>query len=79
MSDRDDMPTPEEWPTLKAEWTHDYGLRFLEDRQVRYEDTAERPLDQAAVRGEGGEQDDPIAANITQTQATVTPPGHRQR
>ncbi len=45
MSDRDDMPTPEEWRKLKAEWTHDYGLRRMEDRGVKYGDEAERELD----------------------------------
>ena len=43
--ERDEMPTPEEWRKLKAEWTNDYGLRRMEDRGVRYEDEAERPLD----------------------------------
>ena len=48
--DRDEMPTPEEWRKLKAEWTHDYGLRRLEDRGVKYEDDVERKLDPAATR-----------------------------
>jgi hypothetical protein len=30
---------------LHAEWRHDYGLRFLEDRGVKYEDAADRQLD----------------------------------
>src|SRR5206468_4052268 len=30
--DHGDMPTPEEWQWLQAEWTHDSGLRRLEDR-----------------------------------------------
>jgi hypothetical protein len=47
MSDRDDMPTPEEWRKLKAEWTHDYGLRRMEDRGVKYEDEVERKLGHA--------------------------------
>ena len=76
MSDRDDMPTPEEWRKLKAEWTHDYGLRRMEDRGVKYGDEAERELDYAAARGKGGEQDGPPASGIAQGQATtVTPPG----
>jgi hypothetical protein len=33
---------------LHAEWRHDYGLRFLEDRGVLYEDETERALDHAA-------------------------------
>jgi hypothetical protein len=33
---------------LHAEWRHDYGLRFLEDRGVRYQDETERALDHAA-------------------------------
>ena len=51
--DRDEMPTPEEWQKLKAEWTHDYGLRRLEDRGVRYEDEIHRALDHAAVAPPG--------------------------
>ena len=76
MSDRDDMPTPEEWRKLKAEWTHDYGLRRMEDRGVKYGDEAERELDHAAARGKGGEQDGAPANGIAQGQATtVTLPG----
>ena len=55
--DGDGMPTPEEWRKLKAEWTHDYGLRHLEDRGVKYEDEGERPLDHAAARGKSEGQD----------------------
>lgn len=72
MSAWDDMPTPEEWRKLNAEWTHDYGLRRMEDRGVKYEDEAERKLDHAAARGKGGEQD---ASGIAQGQAAVTPLG----
>jgi hypothetical protein len=50
------MPTPEEWQKLKAEWKHDYGLRRLEDRGVKYEDEVERKLDHAAARGKGERQ-----------------------
>ena len=53
------MPTPEEWRQLRAEWTHDYGLRHLEDRGVRYEDEAERPLDHATGGGGGDGQEKP--------------------
>jgi hypothetical protein len=42
---RDDMPTTGEWQDIKAEWTHDYSLRRLEERVVRYEDEPHRPLD----------------------------------
>ena len=52
-SDRNDMPTPEEGRKLTAEWTHDYGLRRMEDRGVKYEDEAERKLNHAAARGTG--------------------------
>ena len=45
MRGRDDLPTPEEWRKLKAEWMHDQGLRRMEERGVKYEDQAERPLD----------------------------------
>jgi hypothetical protein len=31
MSDRDHMPTPEEWRKLQAERTHDYALRRMGD------------------------------------------------
>ena len=55
--DGDGMPTPEEWRKLKAEWTHDYGLRRMEDRGVKYEDEGERPLDHAAARGKSEGQD----------------------
>src|SRR5271157_1223867 len=51
--DGDGMLTPEEWRKLKAEWTHDYGLRHLEDRGVKYEDEGGRQLDDAAARGKG--------------------------
>jgi hypothetical protein len=53
---RDDIPAPEEWRKLKAEWKHDYGLRHLEDRGVRYEDEVERQPDQAAARGKSDGQ-----------------------
>ena len=51
MSNRNVTPTPEEWRKLNAEWTHDYGLRRMEERGVKYEDQAARPLDHAADRG----------------------------
>jgi len=35
---------------LFREWTHDYGLRRLEERGVRYEDQKPRPLDRAQDR-----------------------------
>jgi hypothetical protein len=64
---------------LHAEMRHDYGLRFLENRLVKYENTAERPLDHAAARGKDGgqvgQQDVPLDSGIAQGQATVTPPG----
>ena len=69
------VPTPEEWRKLKAEWTHDYGLRRMEDRGVKYEDQAERRLDRDAARGNGEEQEGPPARSITQGQAAETPPG----
>jgi hypothetical protein len=75
VSDSDDMPTPEEWRKLQAEWTHDYGLRRMEDRGVKYEDEAERELDHAAARGKGGEQDNPLASGVPRRQATVNRPG----
>jgi hypothetical protein len=56
MSDRNDRLKPGEWDKLKAEWIHDYGLRRMEDRGVKYEDEAERKLDHVAGRGKGGEQ-----------------------
>ena len=40
----------EAWRNLKAEWTHDEGLRRLEDRGVRYEDEAEQSLDRDPLR-----------------------------
>jgi hypothetical protein len=46
--EHDGMPTLEEWRKLHAEWTHDYGLRRLEERGVRYQDEAERSLDLTA-------------------------------
>jgi hypothetical protein len=49
--ERDGLPRPEEWRRLRAELTHDYGLRHLEDRGVKYEDVVERELDHAAARG----------------------------
>lgn len=42
---------------LHAEMCHDYGLRFLENRLVSYEDTTERPLDHAAGDGKGEGQE----------------------
>ena len=57
MSKHDDMPTPEEWQLLKAEWTHDYGLRRMEERGVRYEDEVKiRPVP-AESNGKGAERD----------------------
>ena len=35
---------------LFREWTADYGLRFLEDRGLRYEDQRNRPLDRSQDR-----------------------------
>jgi hypothetical protein len=55
--ERDGMPTPEEWRKLQAEWTHDYGLRRLEDRGVSYEDETERTLDHTAGGGKGEGQE----------------------
>jgi hypothetical protein len=43
----DEIPTVEEWRKLQAELTHDYGLRRMEDRGVKYEDAVERMLDHA--------------------------------
>ncbi len=43
----DEIPTGEEWRKLQAELTHDYGLRRMEDRGVKYEDDVERILDHA--------------------------------
>ena len=54
MSGRDDRLKPGEWEKLKAEWMHDHGLRRLEDRDVKYEDQAERKLDHAAERVTAG-------------------------
>ena len=48
---RDGLPTPEEWRRLQAEWRHDYGLRRMENRGVKYQDETERRLDHAAARG----------------------------
>ena len=56
MRGRDDLPTPEEWRKLKAEWTHDDGLRRMEERGVTYEDQAERPLDLAEKPAAGPRQ-----------------------
>jgi hypothetical protein len=50
---REDMPAPEEWRKLQAEWTHDYGLRRMEDRGVKFEDVVEREIDHAAEGGKG--------------------------
>lgn len=44
------LPSPEAWQQLKAEWTHDYGLRRMEDRGVRYENQKNRALDRAQDR-----------------------------
>jgi hypothetical protein len=71
MSGRSDLPTPEEWEKLKAEWMHDYELRRMENRGMKYEDEADRKLDHAAERGTGGGQDVPPPSSA----ATVTPPG----
>jgi hypothetical protein len=35
---------------LFREWTHDYGLRRMEDRGLKYEDEKNRPLDRALDR-----------------------------
>ena len=43
----DDVPTGAEWRNLQAELTHDYGLRCMEDRGVKYEDEVERMLGHA--------------------------------
>jgi hypothetical protein len=69
MSGRDDRPTREGWRKLKAEWMHDYGLRRMEDRGVKYEDEAGRELDHAAARGKGGEQDVPLAGRAAKPAA----------
>jgi hypothetical protein len=54
--------SPEEWQKLKAEWAHDYGLRRLEDRGVRYEDSqdaqaVDRLVADFAARVEGLQRD----------------------
>jgi hypothetical protein len=51
--DGDGVVTPEEWLTLKGEWTHDYGLRRMEDRGISYEDEAARLPGQAVEGGSG--------------------------
>jgi hypothetical protein len=66
----DEIPTGEAWRKLQAELTHDYGLRRMEDRGVKYEDEVERMLDHAAEghRGDiverarrlGGEDVEPV-------------------
>jgi hypothetical protein len=68
--ERDGMPTPEEWRKLQAEWTHDYGLRRLEERGASYQDEAERTLDQAAGgdRGDGQENKREVSpADLTES------------
>jgi hypothetical protein len=72
MNKRDHIPTSEEWRKLKAEWSHDYGLRRMEDRGVKYEDQAERKLDRDAAGGNGGERDVPLARGIAPGQAAET-------
>jgi hypothetical protein len=61
MEDHDDIPTSDEMKRINAEMRHDYGLRYLEDRGVRYEDEATRAydkvLDEAAGRGKHQQQD----------------------
>jgi hypothetical protein len=52
MADEDEIMTPDQWQKLNAEWTHDYGMRHMEDRGVKYEDEVERTLDQAAERSQ---------------------------
>ena len=54
------MPKSEEMPKSRTEWTHDYGLRRLEERGVEYEDEAGGSLDHATTlikdHGQAGEQ-----------------------
>lgn len=45
---RDGLPTPRELQAINAEWTHDTGLRHLENRGVSYEDQADRAQDRTA-------------------------------
>jgi hypothetical protein len=73
------MSSPEALQNLQAEWTHDYGLRRLEDRGLRYEDEAERTLDRNAARG-GGQQEErlPSPGAIAQDRDGPEPPGSRR-
>jgi hypothetical protein len=43
----DEIPTGEEWRKPRAEVTHDYGLRRMEDRGVKCEAEVERAMDHA--------------------------------
>lgn len=78
-NDGDGILTPEKWQELKAEWTHDYGLRRLENRGVHYEDEPDRTLDHAAG-GEGQENKREVSpADLTErTGPASQPPGQRQ-
>jgi hypothetical protein len=46
-NDGDRLLTGDELRRLFREWTHDYGLRRLEDRGVKYEDERDRAHDDA--------------------------------
>jgi hypothetical protein len=66
---------------LHAEMRHDYGLRFLEDRGLKYEDAADLPLDHAAGGGKGqgraGEQQRkrlPFPGELAETRGGPEPP-----
>jgi hypothetical protein len=49
----------EEERQLHAEMRHDYGLRFLDDRGVKYEDATEHLFDHAGEVGNGQERQGP--------------------
>jgi hypothetical protein len=50
-SDGDEIITGEKFKRLAAEVKHDSGLRHMEDRGVKYEDSTERKLDHDQERG----------------------------
>ena len=80
--ERDGMPAPEEWRKLQAEWTHDYGLRRMEDRGVSYEDESERPLDHTAGGGkaEGQKHKREVSpADLTESTGPTAQQGQQQK
>jgi hypothetical protein len=65
------LPALNEREFLGDEWTHDHGLRYLDDRGVRYEDEANRLLDHAA-------EDLPTPADLVERHAAEPQRHHGQ-